>query len=83
MSLQQSSGEWQWSNVAQPKSGDPARHTAAVERMWPEYLLLHGNAPIKGKSGAGASTPNQPMPRYGSEALAASYNTSSDRASDV
>jgi hypothetical protein len=83
MSLQQSSGEWLWSDAAQPKFRDPAPHVAAVARMWPEYLRLHGNAPIKGKPGADARTPTQPMPRYGSAALAGSYNTSPDRAADV
>jgi hypothetical protein len=83
MSLQQSSGDWQWSDVAQPKFHDAAQHDAAVARLWAEYLLLRSNAPIKGKPGVGTSTPNQPMPRYCSDALAASYNTSSDRASDV
>ena len=83
MSLQQGSSDWQRSDVAQPKFHDPAQHAAAVARLWPEYLLLRSNARIERKAGASTSTPNQPMPRYGSEALAASYNTSSDRASDV
>lgn len=83
MNLQQSSGEWQWSEAAQPKFGDPAPHVAAVAQLWPEYLRLHGNASIQGKPGASARTPNQQMPRYGSEALAASYNPGSNRGTDV